>query len=146
VRPRPSQVEMSDAVLRQLREGGRLAVEAPTGTGKSLAYLLPAIAAASEGRPVVVATATKVLQQQLRHDAQQLAAEGILSVPFRQIQGVSNYVCPRELVSAFAEPSLQSADWIALAVAIRTLAATDTGTWTEANDWMLRSSSPGYGR
>lgn len=67
-RRRPAQREMADAVGRAQDAGGRLAVEAPTGTGKSLAYLLPSAGWAVTGRPVVLATATKVLQQQLRDD------------------------------------------------------------------------------
>jgi len=63
--PRPGQEEMAAAVTRALSEGDHVLVQAGTGTGKSLAYLVPAFAHALVGRPVVVATATLALQRQL---------------------------------------------------------------------------------
>src|SRR5438477_4717060 len=60
--PRPEQAALADAVERALATGEHLLAEAGTGVGKSLAYLVPALAS---GARVVVATATKALQQQL---------------------------------------------------------------------------------
>ena len=60
--PRESQLEMAEAVLERLLVGGTLAVEAPTGVGKTLAYLVPA---ALSGRRVIVSTHTKTLQDQI---------------------------------------------------------------------------------
>ncbi len=67
---RPEQLTMAEAVGRSLIDGGHLMVEAGTGTGKSMAYLLPAILWAVENdKTVVVSTYTKTLQDQiLRHD------------------------------------------------------------------------------
>jgi DNA polymerase-3 subunit epsilon/ATP-dependent DNA helicase DinG len=63
---RPQQLEMMQAVARTLNDGGELLVEAGTGTGKSIAYLLPAILHAVErGEPVVISTNTIALQDQL---------------------------------------------------------------------------------
>ena len=63
---RPGQVEMAQAVERAVTTGEHLLVQAGTGTGKSLAYLVPAIAhAMRSGRPAVVATATLALQAQI---------------------------------------------------------------------------------
>jgi ATP-dependent DNA helicase DinG len=63
---RPSQMAMADAVENVIREGGVALVEAGTGTGKTLAYLVPALLS---GRKVIVSTRTKNLQDQLRtHD------------------------------------------------------------------------------
>ena len=59
---RPGQREMADAVGAAIDDGRHLVVQAGTGTGKSLAYLVPAILS---GRRVVVTTATKALQDQL---------------------------------------------------------------------------------
>ena len=59
---RPEQQEMCRAVAEALASGTHLAVQAGTGTGKSLAYLVPA---ALSGKKVVMATATKALQDQL---------------------------------------------------------------------------------
>ncbi|HEY8457370.1 MAG TPA: ATP-dependent DNA helicase [Actinopolymorphaceae bacterium] len=63
---RPGQQQMADAVARAMEHGEHLLVQAGTGTGKSLAYLVPAfVHAAKTGGPVVVATATLALQAQL---------------------------------------------------------------------------------
>src|SRR3712207_7890807 len=63
---RPGQVEMAAAVLRAFEERRHLIVEAGTGTGKTLAYLVPAVAAALErSTRVVISTGTKNLQEQL---------------------------------------------------------------------------------
>lgn len=144
LRPRPAQQEMAHAVAEVFDHGGRLAVEAPTGTGKSLAYLLPAIGRASQpGRPVVVATATKALQGQLREEAARLQAQGLLRAPYRQIQGVNNYVCTRELKDALAD---QEASPLALAIALRAVAGAPTGTWDDVTDYAIRRSDTRYAR
>ena len=59
---RPGQVQMAEAVATAMADGGHLLVQAGTGTGKSLAYLVPALL---HGEPVVVATATLALQNQV---------------------------------------------------------------------------------
>ncbi|WFE35096.1 RecQ family ATP-dependent DNA helicase [Micromonospora sp. WMMD975] len=143
---RPAQREMSAAVAHVLDAGGLLAIEAPTGTGKSLAYLTPAGGRAGRDRPVVVATATKVLQQQLRRDVTRLRNEGLFHAPFRQLFGVSNYLCSREIAAAL-ESSDKEADighWIALAVAVRALAVGETGVWDDVADADLVRSNASY--
>lgn len=126
-KPRPAQLEMASAVGDVLGGEGHLLVEAPTGTGKSLAYLVPAAwRARTRATPVVVATHTKVLQRQLRRDAERLRASGVLDAPFRQIQGVANYICPRNIAEAIRE-SDASTGWFAVAVAIRALATAPNG-------------------
>ena len=63
---RPGQVTMAEAVWQAIETGEHLAVQAGTGTGKSLAYLVPAVRhAMTTGSTVVVATATIALQRQL---------------------------------------------------------------------------------
>lgn len=144
MRKRESQREMAHAVAEVFDHGGRLAVEAPTGTGKSLAYLLPALGRASRPKkPVVVATATKALQSQLREEAARLQEYGLLRAPFRQIQGVGNYVCARELEDAL--PDRESSGF-ALAVAIRALASAPTGTWDDVTDDAIRRRDGRYAR
>jgi len=92
---RPSQVEMAAAVCGAFGGGEILVCEAGTGTGKSLAYLAPAILwAVVNARRVVVSTNTKTLQEQLFYkDLPLLAAT--LGVPFRAVllKGRSNYIC-----------------------------------------------------
>ena len=62
--PRPDQLRMADAVARALEAHRYLIAEAGTGTGKTLAYLVPAV---QSGRRIVVSTATKTLQEQIWH-------------------------------------------------------------------------------
>ena len=71
-RLRPQQIEMAEAILLAIRTQEKLVVEAGTGTGKTLAYLVPAI---RSGRRVVISTATKSLQEQLFQNGT-LALEG----------------------------------------------------------------------
>lgn len=101
---------MAEAVAGALSRRRHLVVEAGTGTGKSLGYLVPAILA---GTRVVVATATKALQDQLAgRDLPLLAAH--LGVPFEfaVLKGRSNYVCVqrvREIDSAGEQAPLPEA-------------------------------------
>ena len=88
---RPSQQRLSEAVGRVLEEGGLLLAEAGTGTGKTLAYLLPAV---ELGRRVVVSTGTKALQEQLLSKDIPLLAQALgrdLSVAV--MKGRGNYLC-----------------------------------------------------
>jgi ATP-dependent DNA helicase RecQ len=142
---RPAQREMAERVRETMINNGWLAVEAPTGTGKSLAYLLPSVAhAAASRQPVVIATHTRNLQQQLRVDAERLHELGCLDVPFRQIQGVGNYICARELAAALQDPEEFSA--LSLAIAARALLTTPNGTWDDVTDELIRRRDGGYAR
>ena len=88
---RPGQMQMAAAVSEALREERHLIVQAGTGTGKSLAYLVPAVLS---GRKVVVATATKALQDQLAEkDLPQVAAALHVPFTFAVLKGRSNYIC-----------------------------------------------------
>ncbi|MFL5436897.1 MAG: DEAD/DEAH box helicase, partial [Myxococcales bacterium] len=88
--PRASQLEMAEAVGNALAQGRALAVEAGTGTGKTLAYLLPA---ARSGLKVVVSTATKTLQEQLADkDVPLVRALGV-DARFAFLKGRQNYLC-----------------------------------------------------
>jgi len=88
---RPQQQEMAGAVGRAIRSHRHLVVQAGTGTGKSLAYLVPALAL---GARVVVSTATKALQDQLAHrDLPQLSRSLGVRFEFAVLKGRSNYIC-----------------------------------------------------
>ncbi len=92
---RTGQEEMAEAVAAAVTDRRHLVVRAGTGTGKSLAYLVPAIIS---GQRVVVATATKALQDQLAgKDLPFLARH--LDVPFEAavLKGRSNYACRQRL-------------------------------------------------
>lgn len=102
---REAQRRMAADVARTLEQGGVLLAEAPTGVGKSLAYLLPAILAVrGTEKRVVVATCTKSLQDQLfeRDLPAMLEALGI-SIPCARLKGKQNYLCPRSLDVADSE-------------------------------------------
>ncbi|MEO5874118.1 MAG: ATP-dependent DNA helicase, partial [Streptosporangiaceae bacterium] len=96
---RPGQVSMVEAVDRSLRTGEHLAVQAGTGTGKSLAYLIPSVRhAVAKGTTVVISTATIALQQQLvDRDLPRLAdaLEPLLGreLNYAILKGRRNYVC-----------------------------------------------------
>ncbi len=93
---RPGQEEMATAVGRSIADHRHLVVQAGTGTGKSLAYLVPV---ALSGRRVVVATATKALQDQLATKDLPLVAAALKGgLSFAVLKGRSNYLC-RQRVS-----------------------------------------------
>lgn len=96
---RPQQRAMAAAVARHLDEGRSLCVEAPTGVGKTFAYLVPAILyATTRQAAVVVATHTISLQEQILQKDVPVLAE-LLGVSFTTAlaKGRSNYVCQRRL-------------------------------------------------
>ena len=102
---RPYQRELALEVARLLEEGGRLAVEAPTGIGKSLAYGVPAAAWSLAGNgPVVVATHTRTLQDQLlRLEAPRLARAVGRPLRVELLKGRTNYLCKRRFEALAAE-------------------------------------------
>src|SRR5215211_7127669 len=105
---RPGQIQMAEAVLRAFEEKRHLIVEAGTGTGKTLAYLVPAIAAATaRGGRVIISTGTKNLQEQLMEK----------DIPFLQkilprkfsaayMKGRGNYACLQRIKRAENSPVL----------------------------------------
>ena len=106
---RPGQVEMAEAVARAIRTGDHLAVQAGTGTGKSLAYLVPALRHAVEREAtVVVSTATIALQRQLI-DRDLPRLEKALAKPlgrkptFAILKGRRNYLCLNKLDSGMQD-------------------------------------------
>src|ERR1051325_11300003 len=98
---RPSQVRMADAVHRALEEQSHVIIEAGTGTGKTLAYLLPALL---HGRRILVSTGTKTLQDQIFFKDIPLL-ETVLQRPIRAayLKGRNNYLCRLKLETAHAE-------------------------------------------
>jgi ATP-dependent DNA helicase DinG len=94
---RPEQAALAHAVEQALTGGEHLLAEAGTGTGKSLAYLIPAL---ESGQTVVVATATKALQEQLlSKDVPAAAAALGRDVRVAVLKGRQNYLCRKQLQS-----------------------------------------------
>jgi Rad3-related DNA helicase len=106
---RPGQQQMANAVAEAIHSRSHLLVQAGTGTGKSLAYLVPAVQhAVDTGRPVVVATATIALQAQIvDRDLPRLAAAlapGLGRRPtFAMVKGRRNYVCVHKLGGGYPD-------------------------------------------
>ncbi|WP_460461203.1 ATP-dependent DNA helicase, partial [Angustibacter peucedani] len=106
---RPGQVQMAEAVTSAIEQGEHLLVQAGTGTGKSVAYLVPAIAHAQRtGRPVVVATATLALQAQVVDRDLPRVSEALAPLLGRRttyglVKGRRNYLCQHKLVGGFPE-------------------------------------------
>lgn len=109
---RGGQIKMAAAVLKAFEESKHLIVEAGTGTGKTLAYLVPAIAyALKHNKRVIISTGTKNLQEQLMEK----------DIPFLQkvmpkkfkasyMKGRSNYACLNRIKKAETQPILESLD------------------------------------
>jgi ATP-dependent DNA helicase DinG len=127
--PRPEQAALAAAVERALATGEHLVAEAGTGTGKSLAYLLPAL---ESGQRVVVATATKALQEQLLTGEVPAAARALgREVRVAVLKGRANYVCRKQLQS-FGPMLLRDArDEVAYTAIEPWLAVTETGDRAE---------------
>jgi ATP-dependent DNA helicase DinG len=101
---RPQQVCMSQGVQQVLEQGGILLVEAGTGTGKTLAYLVPAILS---GRKLVISTGTKNLQEQLYFkDIPFLKQYLGLDFSVCYMKGRSNYLCQRRFREFKRQPQL----------------------------------------
>ena len=109
---RPGQMEMARAVMRAFEEKRHLIVEAGTGTGKTLAYLVPAVAAALGGNGrVIVSTGTKNLQEQLMEKDIPFL-QSVLPKPFAAtyMKGRNNYLCLNRLARAQSAPVLEGLD------------------------------------
>lgn len=106
---RPGQRQMAHAVADAIDADEHLLVQAGTGTGKSLAYLVPAVQRAlAAGRPAVVATATIALQHQIVHRDLPRLAEALRphlrrEPTFELVKGRRNYVCVHKLEGGYPD-------------------------------------------
>ncbi len=134
---RPGQIEMAQAVLNAFEQKHHLIVEAGTGTGKTLAYLVPAIAAAcGSGARVVVSTGTKNLQEQLM-DKDLPFLQEVLPKKFRAavMKGRNNYACLHRIKRAESMPVLEGLDQIGqFDEVVRWMTKTDTGDRAELSN------------
>jgi len=127
--PRAGQRAMALAVAETLSEGGVLLAEAGTGTGKTLAYLVPAILSRQR---VLVSTGTKNLQEQIYFKDLPVLREA-LGVPFKAayMKGRANYLCLHRLDQLRASPAVPY-DFVAMVDEWRRV--TDTGDRAELRD------------
>src|ERR1700730_13908996 len=108
---RPGQLEMAEAVEAALAEKKHLLVDAGTGTGKTLAYLVPAILS---GKRVVVSTGTKNLQEQLFYkDIPFLQKHFDRPLQVSYMKGRNNFACRQKIYDAEREPILTGLEEIA---------------------------------
>jgi ATP-dependent DNA helicase DinG len=106
---RPGQLEMAKAVERALTERRHLIVEAGTGTGKTLAYLLPAL---RTGQRVIVSTGTKALQDQLYFRDIPFLESLLGDLRVCYMKGRANYLCRHKLVALRDQPILSGLEEI----------------------------------
>ena len=139
---RSEQVSMAKAVATAINGGQRLIVEAGTGVGKSLAYLLPALLYASmNNKRVVVSTNTINLQEQLVNKdvptlLRALASADLLpeeGIRFTQLKGRANYLCYRRWSHLRSSESLNEDEARLLAKTLVWLRTTTTGDRSELN-------------
>src|SRR5215475_8163525 len=126
---RPSQIRMAHAVHRALEEQNHVIIEAGTGTGKTLAYLLPAML---HGRRILVSTGTKTLQDQIFYKDIPLL-ESVLGRPIRAayLKGRNNYLCRLKIETLHVEGLFSLRELKSFKAIIDWAAETETGDRAE---------------
>lgn len=156
-RPRPTQITMARRVAEALNKDDNLLIEAGTGTGKSLAYLLPAaMFAVQRGERIVVSTATIALQDQLRHKDLPDVHAALLDAGLTDelhvavMKGRNNYLCLKQWFTHKDDPIEDEADASLRAKILLWLGHTETGdkaelrlTSEEERYWRIYASERG---
>jgi ATP-dependent DNA helicase DinG len=106
---RRGQLQMAEAVEQALKERRHLIVEAGTGTGKTLAYLLPVI---RSGKRVIISTGTKTLQEQLFYKDVPFLKEHLGELRVCYMKGRGNYLCRKKLYDLTTQPVLNGLEEI----------------------------------
>ncbi|HET7215146.1 MAG TPA: helicase C-terminal domain-containing protein, partial [Terriglobia bacterium] len=134
---RPGQLEMAEAIESSLQNGQHLIVEAGTGTGKTLAYLVPLI---RSGQRVVISTGTKNLQEQLYYKDIPFIQKLFPKLRATLMKGRQNYLCRQKLYDIERQPVLNGLEEVDLYQQLREWERrTETGDRTEVAG--LRDSS-----
>lgn len=130
--PRVQQQELAEAVAGAISQHSLLVAEAGTGTGKTFAYLVPALLS---GEKVIISTGTKNLQDQLFHKDIPLVREA-LSVPVdvALLKGRANYLCPHRLELALGEGRLARSVMVELQQVRKWSSRTQSGDVAELSD------------
>jgi ATP-dependent DNA helicase DinG len=157
--PRQEQIELADAVSSALVSGGTLVAEAGTGTGKTLAYLVPVL---TSGLRTVISTGTKTLQDQLFFRDLPLVLEALdIPADVALLKGRANYLCLHRLEQARREGQYPTREAVSELEAVRTWAGRtkdgdlsvanvipdDSAVWpmvTSTNDNCLGTQCPDY--
>jgi len=129
---RPSQIRMADAVYEALDGQNHAIIEAGTGTGKTIAYLLPALL---HGRRILVSTGTKTLQDQIFYKDIPLL-ESIIERPIRAayLKGRSNYLCRLKLETAHSEGLFTPRELRSFKQILKWAESTETGDRSELGE------------
>ena len=147
---RTEQAQMAQAVTEAINDGERIIIEAGTGVGKSLAYLLPAaLYALANGKRVVISTNTINLQEQLLQKDVPILVEALKSVDgsgddlrFTQLKGRANYLCMRRWNTLSTSTDLSEVDARMLAKTMLWLQSTANGDRAEVNLGHPRAAAP----
>lgn len=136
---RDAQLMMVEEVSRGLAESQFMAIEAPTGTGKTFAYLAPSILwARCFGEPVVISTYTRLLQDQMAEDLIRIQKNLGMSVQTQVLKGMANYACLERSASLYAQLEFDKLDeeerfaWLYI---LCWLSETQTGMLDEISYW-----------
>ncbi len=122
---RPEQLRMAREIERTLGSRGYLLAEAGTGTGKTLAYLVPAILS---GRKVIISTATKTLQEQIFFKDIPLLKERVgMEFEAAYLKGRSNYLCLHRFEAFDRNPLFPNRE--------------EAELWPSVRDWALRTQT-----
>jgi len=131
--PRAAQQQMADAVATAIRSRDRLIVEAGTGTGKTFAYLLPAV---HSGRKIIISTGTRHLQDQLFHNDLPVIRDALKApVSTALLKGRTNYLCLHRLALAAGEYPERACERVAWARPRWDRARSPEPPWEEALAW-----------
>lgn len=140
---RKSQLQMVEAVSRALGDDRFMAIEAPTGTGKTFAYLVPGVLwARSQGETVVISTYTRLLQDQMTQDLKKVHQS--LGVDFRPqvLKGMANYACLERVAAVYAQTDVDNLDdeerftWLYV---LCWLSVTQEGLLDEISYWAINT-------
>ena len=147
---RAEQAEMAQAVTEAINDGDRIIIEAGTGVGKSLAYLLPAaLYALANGKRVVISTNTINLQEQLLQKDVPILVDALKSVEgggeglrFTPLKGRANYLCMRRWNTMSSSPDPSPDEARLLAKTMLWLQSTATADRAEINLGHSRAAAP----
>jgi len=145
---RPEQLAMAQEVAESFAKEQILAVEAGTGTGKTLAYLVPAALWSVQARDrVVISTATRTLQNQLTEKELPLLAQLVPEARYAILKGRSNYLCVRRYLEHLREPlRLEPGEREQFLPLVRWVPATQTGDIEECHGFSRERQQALWGR